>query len=246
MLTSITFLKFSISIVSLKTITVVINNTPPALSSMYSCNNYTCYPDSAGKYSSFDDCHNDCAPVYQCDRPKLGNPTCTQTHTLESQYKSAKTKFDILMKQHNNLTKISDTQTNGGNLTVSHNSKLQAQEVLGKADVYKKSMLDLEDQLKKGHNSKTFNKLSECQDNCKPLYKCDANDNQCIISSDGSYNSLKECETNCKPRFACDDDNWTIRMDPRGEYRSPAEASYHCKPPLIVPKQNLTQKKDFT
>lgn len=225
---------------------VVINNVPnapPAPSVMYSCNNYTCSVDSAGQYSSLDDCQKDCTAVYQCDRPKLGNPTCTQTHTLESQYKSAKTKFDTLMKQHNNLTKISETETNGGNLTVSHNSKLQAQEILGKADVYKKSMLDLEDQLKKGHNSKIFNKLSECQDNCKPLYKCDSNTNECIISADGSYNSLTECETNCKPRFACDDNNWTIRMDPRGEYRSPAEASYHCKPPLIVPKQNLTQKE---
>lgn len=225
---------------------VVINNTPaaPAAPSvMYSCNNYTCSVDAAGQYSSLDDCQKDCTAVYHCDRPNLGNPNCVPSHSLESQHKSSKAKYSHLVGQAKNLQTMADQEHSSGNLVVSAQHKSQADQYLKQANSYKKSMLDIEDKLKKGHNSKMYNKLSDCQDNCKPLYKCDENTNECIVSADGSFNSLTECETNCKPRFACDDDNWTIRMDPRGEYRSPAEASYHCKPPLIVPNQNLTKKQ---
>jgi hypothetical protein len=51
---------------------------PPAPSVMYSCNNYTCSVDTAGQYSSLDDCQKDCTANYECNRPKLGNPTCME------------------------------------------------------------------------------------------------------------------------------------------------------------------------
>ena len=248
---------------------VVINNTPaaPAAPSvMYSCNNYTCSVDTAGQYSSLDDCQKDCTANYECNIPKLGNPTCMEKApnkmlktSVDAQINSLQAQISQLTSTISNEQKFRDLnlevgntpgvliETEGISKSAQYLKNLQAK--LKTLQNYKlqhggNAMIDVEDQLKRGTNSKTYKKLSECQDNCKPLYKCDSDTRKCIVSSDGQFGSLSECETLCTPRFTCDiEDGWTVKIDPQGKFESSEQASINCKPPLIVPKQRINKEQ---
>jgi hypothetical protein len=239
---------------------------PPAPSVMYSCNNYTCSVDTAGQYSSLDDCQKDCTANYECNRPKLGNPTCMEKApnkmlktSVDAQINSLQTQIKGLTSTISNEQKIRDLNLEVGNTPgvlietegISNSAKAlkDLQTKLKTLQNYKlqhggNAMIDVEDQLKRGTNSKTYKKLSECQANCKPLYKCDSDTRRCIVSSHGKFGSLSECETLCTPRFTCDiEDGWTVKIDPQGKFESSEEASINCKPPLIVPKQRINKEQ---
>lgn len=239
---------------------------PPAPSVMYSCNNYTCSLDTAGQYSSLDDCQKDCTANYECNRPKLGNPTCMEKSpnkmlktSVDAQINSLQAQISQLTSTISNEQKIRDLNLEVGNtpgilietdgISTSAKDLKNLQAKLKTLQNYKlqhggNAMIDVEDQLKRGTNSKTYKKLSECQANCKPLYKCDSDTRRCIVSSDGKFGSLSECETHCTPRFTCDiEDGWTVKIDPQGKFESSEEASINCKPPLIVPKQRINKEQ---
>lgn len=239
---------------------------PPAPSVMYSCNNYTCSVDTAGQYSSLDDCQKDCTANYECNRPKLGNPTCMEKApnkmlktSVDAQINSLQTQIKGLTSTISNEQKIRDLNLEVANTPgvlietegISNSAKAlkDLQTKLKTLQNYKlqhggNAMIDVEDQLKRGTNSKTYKKLSECQANCKPLYKCDSDTRRCIVSSHGKFGSLSECETLCTPRFTCDiEDGWTVKIDPQGKFESSEEASINCKPPLIVPKQRINKEQ---
>ena len=95
---------------------------PPAPSVMYSCNNYTCSVDTAGQYSSLDDCQKDCTANYECNRPKLGNPTCMEKSpnkmlktSVDAQINSLQAQISQLTSTISNEQKIRDLNLEVGN-----------------------------------------------------------------------------------------------------------------------------------